>query len=117
MNGTEITGDIELSGGNLARVSGTLDGALVATDVGDGVITKEDDFEADAPAGYKWDEEGVLVKAGIEVVINPGQPDERTATYDNVAAAVADQSGKSVQQADIGEIQRILTGTGAYIGL
>ena len=56
-----ITGDIELAGGSLALTAGTLNGKLVATKIGEGVITKSNAFEADAPEGYKWDNNGKLV--------------------------------------------------------
>ena len=54
-----ITGDVELSGGNLTLTAGTLTGSLVATNVGDGIVTKASGFTATAPTGYEWvDNEG-----------------------------------------------------------
>ena len=71
INGVTITGDIELGGGNLTLTAGTLNGALVDGGIGEGVITKADGFTAAAPAGYKWDEDGKLVKDEGEE-IKPG---------------------------------------------
>ena len=52
---TSITGDIELSGGDLELTSGTLNGSLtIGEGLGDGVVTKSDTFDAAAPAGYEW---------------------------------------------------------------
>ena len=72
VDGATINGDVELSGGNLTLTAGTLTGALVDAGIGDGVITKAAGFTAAAPAGYKWDEDGKLVKdEGKE--IKPGE--------------------------------------------
>ena len=49
-----ITGNVELSGGNLALNAGTLDGTLVNGGIGTGSITKADGFTAAAPTGYSW---------------------------------------------------------------
>ena len=62
VNGATITGDVELSGGNLTLTAGTLTGALVATAIGEGAITKAAGFTAAAPEGYEWDDAGKLVE-------------------------------------------------------
>lgn len=72
MGTTVITGNVELTGGNLTLTSGTLVGELVTDDIGAGVITRAETFAADAPAGYEWDDNNRLVEVE-STEIKPGQ--------------------------------------------
>ncbi len=64
--GVFITGNVELSGGNLALNAGALNGELVAgANIEKGVVTKAATFEAAAPAGYIWDDNGKLVAKAL----------------------------------------------------
>ncbi len=50
-----LTGNVELSGGNLALNSGKLNGALTVPEgTIIGKVTKNENFAAEAPEGYKW---------------------------------------------------------------
>lgn len=65
VNGATFNGNVELTGGNLVLNTGSFEegfGLVAGTGIEQGTVTKADGFEADAPAGYKWDAEGKLVK-------------------------------------------------------
>ena len=60
VDGATINGNVELAGGSLTLTAGTLNGELVeGANIEKGVVTKDDAFEAAAPAGYEW-KDGVL---------------------------------------------------------
>ena len=54
VNGATITGGITLAGGDLALQSGTLNGEIDASGIGDALVWKTEEFEAPDPAGYHW---------------------------------------------------------------
>ena len=64
--GVVITGDVELSGGDLTLTNGTISGALKG-DKGNGTVTKAATFTATAPDGYGWDKDNKLIEAEAEV--------------------------------------------------
>lgn len=94
-----INGDVELSGGNLTLTAGTLTGKLVATAIGNGVIQKAATFVAAAPADYKWDADGKLVKIEYATLtITAGE--NVTAVVVTNAAGVAVENGAKFDKDD-----------------
>ena len=77
---SKIDGNIEVTGGNMALEAGTVTGKLVYTS---GTVTK-DAVVIDAPADYKWDENGTLVAKNYVAAING------TAKYETLSEALAE---------------------------
>ena len=76
VNGATIDGDVELAGGSLTLTAGTLNGALVeGSNIEKGVVTKDDAFEAAAPAGYEW-KDGKLTAIYPEAEVKAVTPPE-----------------------------------------
>ena len=89
VTGTTLTGDVSLSGGDLALVSGTLTGTLKET--WDGVqgatVTKTDSFNATAPEGYFWNNNDQLEKVPDGIVARNTTTGESYATLTEALAA------------------------------
>ena len=84
---SEINGNIEVTGGNMVLGAGTVTGKLVYDS---GTVTKDAAVVIDAPADYKWDENGTLVAKNYVAAING------TAKYESLSEALAEAESGDV---------------------